>query len=590
MTDSELTTYLTSIEGKKNQTVSSSLERIKLLRNLLSEHGKELKLDLSGIHETLNDTTDSTLEKVVEEYNKIILRGVPSATSSDTISDNAIKVSGTQVVSVYPGYYPNGFEVTGTITTEEALESLKDEINKYANENYVVSGGRAIKVVEKEDKTLQIVAIPGTVGTYTDTDTHNLVIAQGSETRDDNKTYLTLTTEEANKKETNDITLRSNIPYYDGQEEVKITIVENEYDGLKYITPTTLSTGYYNNYKIYPVLELTGDNKVVNIEDNITINIVAQGQTIKPSDGYDYIKSGTIIVKPGTSAVVASYEGARIKLETSNEIGWVESTTIEAKESGGVKVTQSSTDTNVYYVQIPVNTSGYFAKDKITQDNKTYLAVTPNAGYYDGTSSVQVYTVSKDSAGNETKTPIQYINTGVYDETSSKYIVPVGIVDTPITIDKSTVNVSNSTITSAGVTVINVQSAEITTTEGYTPGETIPIQIKEATDVKLTYESVDDEGNSKVYVSTTSGWIDDKVDVTNSFAEIADSYAEAKVDRTQSTEDDTTSGQVLFTYYGELNTAAAGILIKNPKTESGYAYFKSAKVDLRDLINNLDNI
>lgn len=590
MTDNELTTYLTSIEGKKNQTVSSSLERIKLLRNLLSEHGKELKLDLSGIHETLNDTTDSTLEKVVEEYNKIILRGVPSATSSDTISDNAIKVSGTQVVSVYPGYYPNGFEVTGTITTEEALESLKDEINKYANENYVVSGGRAIKVVEKEDKTLQIVAIPGTVGTYTDTDTHNLVIAQGSETRDDNKTYLTLTTEEANKKETNDITLRSNIPYYDGQEEVKITIVENEYDGLKYITPTTLSTGYYNNYKIYPVLELTGDNKVVNIEDNITINIVAQGQTIKPSDGYDYIKSGTIIVKPGTSAVVASYEGARIKLETSNEIGWVESTTIEAKESGGVKVTQSSTDTNVYYVQIPVNTSGYFAKDKITQDNKTYLAVTPNAGYYDGTSSVQVYTVSKDSAGNETKTPIQYINTGVYDETSSKYIVPVGIVDTPITIDKSTVNVSNSTITSAGVTVINVQSAEITTTEGYTPGETIPIQIKEATDVKLTYESVDDEGNSKVYVSTTSGWIDDKVDVTNSFAEIADSYAEAKVDRTQSTEDDTTSGQVLFTYYGELNTAAAGILIKNPKTESGYAYFKSAKVDLRDLINNLDNI
>lgn len=590
MTDSELTTYLTSIEGKKNQTVSSSLERIKLLRNLLSEHGKELKLDLSGTHETLNDTTDSTLEKVVEEYNKIILRGVPSATSSDTISDNAIKVSGTQVVSVYPGYYPNGFEVTGTITTEEALESLKDEINKYANENYVVSGGRAIKVVEKEDKTLQIVAIPGTVGTYIDTDTHNLVIAQGSETRDDNKTYLTLTTEEANKKETNDITLRSNIPYYDGQEEVKITVVENEYDGLKYITPTTLSTGYYNNYKIYPVLELTGDNKVVNIEDNITINIVAQGQTIKPSDGYDYIKSGTIIVKPGTSTVVASYEGARIKLETSNEIGWVESTTIEAKESGGVKVTQSSTDTNVYYVQIPVNTSGYFAKDKITQDNKTYLAVTPNAGYYDGTSSVQVYTVSKDSAGNETKTPIQYINTGVYDETSSKYIVPVGIVDTPITIDKSTVNVSNSTITSAGVTVINVQSAEITTTEGYTPGETIPIQIKEATDVKLTYESVDDEGNSKVYVSTTSGWIDDKVDVTNSFAEIADSYAEAKVDRTQSTEDDTTSGQVLFTYYGELNTAAAGILIKNPKTESGYAYFKSAKVDLRDLINNLDNI
>lgn len=590
MTDSELTTYLTSIEGKKNQTVSSSLERIKLLRNLLSEHGKELKLDLSGTHETLNDTTDSTLEKVVEEYNKIILRGIPSATSSDTISDNAIKVSGTQVVSVYPGYYPNGFEVTGTITTEEALESLKDEINKYANENYVVSGGRAIKVVEKEDKTLQIVAIPGTVGTYTDTDTHNLVIAQGSETRDDNKTYLTLTTEEANKKETNDITLRSNIPYYDGQEEVKITIVENEYDGLKYITPTTLSTGYYNNYKIYPVLELTGDNKVVNIEDNITINIVAQGQTIKPSDGYDYIKSGTIIVKPGTSTVVASYEGARIKLETSNEIGWVESTTIEAKESGGVKVTQSSTDTNVYYVQIPVNTSGYFAKDKITQDNKTYLAVTPNAGYYDGTSSVQVYTVSKDSAGNETKTPIQYINTGVYDETSSKYIVPVGIVDTPITIDKSTVNVSNSTITSAGVTVINVQSAEITTTEGYTPGETIPIQIKEATDVKLTYESVDDEGNSKVYVSTTSGWIDDKVDVTNSFAEIADSYAEAKVDRTQSTEDDTTSGQVLFTYYGELNTAAAGILIKDPKTESGYAYFKSAKVDLRDLINNLDNI
>jgi hypothetical protein len=272
MTDSELTTYLASIESKKNQTVSSSLERIKLLRNLLSEHGKKLKLDLSGTHETLNDATDSTLEKVVEEYNKIILRLVPSATSSDTISEDAIKVSGTQVVSIPSGYYPNGFEVTGTITTEEALESLREEINKYANENYVVSGGRAIKVVEK-DKTLQIVAVPGTVGTYTDTDTHNLVIAQGSETRDDNKTYLTLTTEEANKKETNDITLHSNIPYYTGQEQVEITVKTNTEDGIDYIIPKTLS-GYYNNYKIYPVLNPETTNKVVNIEDDITINVV----------------------------------------------------------------------------------------------------------------------------------------------------------------------------------------------------------------------------------------------------------------------------------------------------------------------------
>lgn len=588
MTDSELTTYLASIESKKNQTVSSSLERIKLLRNLLSEHGKKLKLDLSGTHETLNDATDSTLEKVVEEYNKIILRLVPSATSSDTISEDAIKVSGTQVVSIPSGYYPNGFEVTGTITTEEALESLREEINKYANENYVVSGGRAIKVVEK-DKTLQIVAVPGTVGTYTDTDTHNLVIAQGSETRDDNKTYLTLTTEEANKKETNDITLHSNIPYYTGQEQVEITVKTNTEDGIDYIIPKTLS-GYYNNYKIYPVLNPETTNKVVNIEDDITINVV-QGQTIKPSDGYDYIQSASIRVKEGTSTVTASQEGSRIKLETSNEIGWVESTTIkEAKESGGVKVTQSTTDASVYYVQIPVNTSDYFAKDKITQDNKTYLAVTPNAGYYEGTSLVQVFTVSKDSAGNETKTPIQYINTGVYDESSSKYIVPVGIVDNPIAIDKSIVNVSDSTTTSTGVTVINVQNTEITTTEGYTPGEIIPIQVKEATNVKLTYESVDDEGNSKVYVSTTPGWINDKVDITNSFAEIADSYAEAKVDRTQSTEEDTTSGQVLFTYSDGLNTAIAGISIKNPKTESGYTYFKSAKVDLGDLINIMDNI
>ena len=41
MTEQELRTFLQDLEGMKNSNVTTSLERIKLLRNALSEHGKE---------------------------------------------------------------------------------------------------------------------------------------------------------------------------------------------------------------------------------------------------------------------------------------------------------------------------------------------------------------------------------------------------------------------------------------------------------------------------------------------------------------------------------------------------------------------
>ena len=73
MTEQELTKFFQDLEVMKNTNVTTSLERIKLLRNALSEHGKELDLTLIGSRTELT-SQDSPLETVVREYNKIVKR------------------------------------------------------------------------------------------------------------------------------------------------------------------------------------------------------------------------------------------------------------------------------------------------------------------------------------------------------------------------------------------------------------------------------------------------------------------------------------------------------------------------------------
>ena len=127
MTEQELRTFLQDLEGMKNHNVTTSLERIKLLRNALSEHGKELDLTLIGSRTELT-SQDSSLETVVREYNKIVKRLTPDVRDNILIEDPEVPeliVDSTSKVHVQSGYYSKDFIVKGAVSSEVAAELAK---------------------------------------------------------------------------------------------------------------------------------------------------------------------------------------------------------------------------------------------------------------------------------------------------------------------------------------------------------------------------------------------------------------------------------------------------------------------------------
>nr|DAG90258.1 MAG TPA: hypothetical protein [Crassvirales sp.] len=54
------------------------MQRIKFLRNFLAEHGRSLGFTTLKGQTTSLETTDSSFEDVVKEYNKIVLKTVPT--------------------------------------------------------------------------------------------------------------------------------------------------------------------------------------------------------------------------------------------------------------------------------------------------------------------------------------------------------------------------------------------------------------------------------------------------------------------------------------------------------------------------------
>ena len=149
MTEQELRTFLQDLEGMKNHNVTTSLERIKFLRNALSEHGKELDLTLVGSRTQLTDQ-DSSLETVVREYNKIVKRLTPDVRDNILIEDPEVPeliVDSTSKVHVQSGYYSKDFIVKGAVSSEVAAELAKlkqDIIAKATSAQDVVAGAKAI--------------------------------------------------------------------------------------------------------------------------------------------------------------------------------------------------------------------------------------------------------------------------------------------------------------------------------------------------------------------------------------------------------------------------------------------------------------
>lgn len=139
-------------------------------------------------------------------------------------------------------------------------------------------------------------------------------------------------------------------------------------------------------------------------------------------------------------------------------------------------------------------------------------------------------------------------------------------------INTSDLTPSPKTTTDEQTGTTEVSRYEIVVPKGYNPEESI-IPLDKAT-VALEPQAV--EGGFTVVIKPTAGWIEDSVDVTSQFADLADSYAEAA------------SEEAEFKYSGELDEAEGGIAEK--QHSEGKKYFTEAKVDLSELIEDMDNI
>ena len=292
MTESKLTEFLNGLSSLKNQNVTSSLQRIKKLRNFLAEHGRSLGFTaLKGQTSSL-ETTDSSLEDVVKEYNKIVLKTVPTPQSNiGTDVSDSIKVDSNQTVTVSPGYYNTEFKITGAVSSEVTaeLEKLKADIKAACPDpKDVVNGANTFTITENQNKTLTINRVTGTAGSA---ETPLKTPAKNANSK------LTLQNESGN-------TLNTTVGFYNGGEvEAKITVSTGnveETEGTKIIVTKELPAGYYDKgIKIKPVLnEGDNTNKVVNVEADKSVVISHSGNTaLTPSEGFDFIKNGTIKVE-----------------------------------------------------------------------------------------------------------------------------------------------------------------------------------------------------------------------------------------------------------------------------------------------------
>lgn len=139
-------------------------------------------------------------------------------------------------------------------------------------------------------------------------------------------------------------------------------------------------------------------------------------------------------------------------------------------------------------------------------------------------------------------------------------------------INTSDLTPSPKTTTDEQTGTTEVSGYEIIVPKGYNP-ENAVISLDKA---QVSLEAQPVEGGFNIIIQPTAGWIEDAVDVTSQFADLADSYAEAA------------SEEAEFKYSGELDEAEEGIAEKQHSKDK--KYFTEAKVDLSELIEDMDNI
>lgn len=601
MTESKLKEFLDGLSPLKNQNVTTSLQRIKKLRNFLAEHGRSLGFTtLKGQTSSL-ETTDSSLEDVVKEYNKIVLKTVPTPQSNTgTDVSDSIKVDSNQTVTVSPGYYNTEFKITGAVSSEVTaeLEKLKADIKAACPDpKDVVNGANTFTISENQNKTLTINRVTGTAGSA---ETPLKTPAKSADSK------LTLQNESGN-------TLNTTVGFYNGGEvEAKITIsngtVEDAED-TKIIVTKELPAGYYDKgIKIKPVLnEGDNPNKVVNVEADKSVVISHSGNTtLTPSEGFDFIKNGTIKVAEGSASIAATINGNLITLVPSHKDGWLSTN----PEVTGAQVTQN--ESGAYTITMPTISTDGNAKAVVNSKNK--VDVIPGEGYYNGTSSVPLK-FEKDGESNEIqyRADTEITNDPVLDEASGKYNVSIIEGRTPslftgplgVKLDASSLSINGTEpegFTTTRIIPVDTNKQYISTSKGYTEGETAMLSIKNAGALELTSEHDSVSGTDKIVVKPTSaGWIDTtSTDVTSKFLGLTDRLVDSSqngdadgdgiIDSTKGTSNEVTAttGQVLLTYNNGLDVADKGTIEKTPADRT--FFYKSVKVDLSSLIVELDNI
>ena len=600
MTESKLKEFLDGLIPLKNQDVTSSLQRIKKLRNFLAEHGRSLGFTtLKGQASSL-ETTDSSLEDVVKEYNKIVLKTVPTPQSNTgTDVSDSIKVDSSQTVTVSPGYYNTEFKITGAVSSEVTaeLEKLKADIKAACPDpKDVVNGANTFTISENQNKTLTINRVTGTAGSA---ETPLKTPAKNANSK------LTLQNESGN-------TLNTTVGFYNGGEvEAKITISTanvEETEGTKIIVTKELPAGYYDKgIKIKPVLN-EGDNanKVVNVEADKSVVISHSGNTtLTPSEGFDFIKNGTIKVAEGSASIAATINGNLITLVPSHKDGWLSTNPTIT----GAQVTQN--ESGAYTITMPTISTDGNAKAVVNSKNK--VDVIPGEGYYDGISSVPLK-FEKDGESKEIqyRADTEITNDPVLDDASGKYNISIIEGRTPslftgpldVKLDASSLSIDQNLPENATVSknvAVNSSEFYIISSKGYTEGEVQRVEVEAGGSIELTTEK-DVQGFDKIVVKLDkSGWVNaQSTDVTQKFLGYADLLIDSSangdadddgiIDESKGTgnEISAVAGQALFTYGDNLDEAVNGVQEKTPA--EGSRYFTSAKVDLSALIREMDII
>lgn len=600
MTEQELTKFFQDLEEKKHTNVTTSLERIKLLRNALSEHGKELDLTLVGSRTQLTDQ-DSSLETVVREYNKIIKRLTPDVRDNISIEDPEVPkliVDSTSTVYVQSGYYSKDFIVKGAVSSEVAAELAKlkqDIIAKATPAQDVVAGAKAIEVITNVDGTLTLNEVNGEVGSAE----HPL---QKSGISENNNLIVSTSTGKD---------LLTDIPAITDQVvEAKITIIHDATIGnedVNIIETTNLQQGYYDRVSIRPVLEVgENPNKVINVCDNAEIIINHAGNTnLVPDTGFDYIKSGVIKVGEGSSSVTTTINGNQIILTPSHSEGWI----AENPNITGTNVVKN--DDGSYTLSLPTVEGDGKAIVTISPDNK--VSAKPGEGCYDGNTSIPLMFGESGHEVQVVHNPNISINLDPeFDNQESKYIVNIIEGKNPtlftgplnVKLDASSLSINQNLPENAIVSknvAVNSSEFYIISSKGYTKGEIQRVEVEAGGSIELTTEK-DDQGFDKIVVKLDkSGWVNaQSTDVTQKFLGYADLLIDSSangdadgdgiIDESKGTGNEVSAvaGQALFTYGNNLDEAANGVQEKTPA--EGSRYFTSAKVDLSALIREMDII